>query len=412
MERNKFQSQYIFIFLLALIVFIPFQSLMAELLLAHTQLKAETVFWLVHWYEPIIIVFFLFSLFSVPIYKVKSAVFVLLLLFFGLISLLFTPLGFKEGLEGFRFVLFPLLVFIVALAYSDKNIEKIQNIYFYLGLFIALWALGERILPENYWVLYKIVPDNSVFGGLYRAGSVRQASSLIGAPNQLASYLLPAFFISLFTLKKNINKFWPYLFSLVIFLAILLTFSRSAILGLFIGVLIFITLYTRSKFLKIASWLVVSVGAIMIVYLYQKGPPNIQSFLAHGTSQNFHQEAYLNFVNTFSESYGVEKIFGHGVGTAGPIVIKYNSGIIPESWYLQLLFELGIVGLLLWFLNLFFLFKETFKREPSLFLSLLAVSITALFLHTWADNPALTYSIFILLGINIAKEKTDGNNSN
>gem|GEM_PF-3113341 len=39
---------------------------------------------------------------------------------------------------------------------------------------------------------------------------------------------------------------------------------------------------------------------------------------------------------------------GHGLGTAGPAAHYVENATIPESWWVQLVVEMGIVGLLMW----------------------------------------------------------------
>lgn len=405
MKTNSLFKKLSFSFVQILILFIPFQNLISELLSAHTNISSGAVFWLVHWYEPFLIIFFLISLFDKKLYQSKINIVLLLLIFLGSISVLFTPVGFRVGLEGFRFTLLPLLVFFVASSFEKDQKEKILRVYFILSLVIAIWALLERFLPENYWVTYKIVSSSSSFGGLYLAGSIRQASSLIGAPNQLASYLLPAFFIALFGVRNKAKKYSIYLYMSVILIAIILTFSRSAILGLSVGLLVYLIFFVKSRAAKSIFSVAMALAAAIIIHFYQNGPLEIQRFLTHGTSQSLHYEALQTFKQTFERETITQRIFGRGIGTAGPIALKYNSGVVPESWYLQLVFEIGLIGLLLWFLFLYLISKQLFRTKPELVLGLISISVTALFLHTWADNPAMAYSILILLGIYETKSK-------
>jgi hypothetical protein len=104
--------------------------------------------------------------------------------------------------------------------------------------------------------------------------------------------------------------------------------------------------------------------------------------------------------NRFSQP--VRLLIGSGLGTAGPAVLKYGNGEISESWYLQLALELGIVGLALWLVFIGFLINRLWRSEQiGLMLGLVGVSLAAIFLHTWADNPAIAITLFMLIGITI-----------
>ena len=95
-------------------------------------------------------------------------------------------------------------------------------------------------------------------------------------------------------------------------------------------------------------------------------------------------------------------MIGSGLGSAGPAAIKYGDGLVSESWYLQILLEIGIIGLSLW---LWFIVDISVKlwrrRQQGLLMGLLSVSIAAIFLHTWADNPAIAITIFALTSLTL-----------
>ena len=64
--------------------------------------------------------------------------------------------------------------------------------------------------------------------------------------------------------------------------------------------------------------------------------------------------------------------------------------------------ELGVIGLILWLLFIFTVILNLNQtKEFRLALGLISVSVAAVFLHTFADNPALSYTLFILIGLKI-----------
>jgi hypothetical protein len=135
-------------------------------------------------------------------------------------------------------------------------------------------------------------------------------------------------------------------------------------------------------------------------------------------------------LDTFKrERTTAEVIVGQGIGTAGPASFNFQPNI-QESWYLQVLSEIGIVGLLLWLGIIILLLRDFFlskchceesstRQSPAnagpifmgdssiprndlrvgLTLALLSISVAAIFLHTFADNPSVAISLFIILGV-------------
>jgi len=141
-----------------------------------------------------------------------------------------------------------------------------------------------------------------------------------------------------------------------------------------------------------------------LIFYYQGGR-EIKDLFTHGSSQIEHFSSIKNSLFEIKNrliSEPLKFFFGSGLGTAGPAVLKYGNGFISESWYLQIALEMGIIGLLLWLYLIFDILKKLIKiKETALVLGLIAVSICALFLHTWADNPAVAVTIFVLIGTKI-----------
>ena len=413
-----------FIFFLLIIVFLPLQGIVSGLL-AQTDLASSAVFWLLHWYEPVLLMVFVLNLlsfflsrsprFSVPVsaekdldklklgLRYRGILFVsAALLLFGFISIIFISPSVSIGLEGFRFTLLGIVFLLTALLsqIDKKQISILIKTYLVIAVVLSVWAIFERFLPTFYWDTLKISLPVSRFGwGYYDAGGWLQSTAFSVGPNQLASYLLPAFFILMQRLISNCKNYLNWVYLVLSFVAITLTFSRSAAVGLCAGLLIWFLLYYKNKIAKLIVIAVIVVfGAIILL---NKDNATINNFLTHG-NQTGHQTALQLTMNELGDraKTPVKLLFGTGLGTAGPIAIKYNSGIVSESWYFQLILELGIVGLLFWLTIIsMIVYKLSKNSERGLLFGVLAVSVTALFLHTFADNPALTYTLFIIIGI-------------
>ena len=93
--------------------------------------------------------------------------------------------------------------------------------------------------------------------------------------------------------------------------------------------------------------------------------------------------------------------FGHGLGSAGPASFQSDSPVISENWYLQIGYELGVIGLILYIAAFVSLLGEFFRNlENSLAAALFAATIgllaTNIFLHAWADSTLvlITFSLY------------------
>lgn len=436
------------LFLALIIIFLPFQSLVIEILDFHTGLSSGLIFWLAHWYEPAIILLltrFIYLCHSCEGRNlirslIKSGMTIKigsLLIIFGVVSILLISPMTSLGLEGFRFTLFAVLLFlIISLLVKDKVLFR-SLIYLYVGLasLVALLAIVERFLPLNYWSNWNIIGADSAFGyGVHKVVTVYQSTSLIGGPNQLATYLLPAFFLTLSSvipacgartcprpdrgagiqkqlvtgsrIKYGMTQAIKLLFMLALLLAIIFTFSRSAYLGLIVGLAVYAVL-SPYRYWLLGLVAIVILG-LWFVWQQALATDNRQliDLFTHGSSQDEHRGALEVSFQEVGRRWQEPELFflGSGLGTAGPLAVKYGRGIISENWYLQIFFELGLIGLLLWLGLIVALSFDLIGRcqQPvnlGLFLALVSVSAAALFLHTWADNPAMAYTLFILLGL-------------
>lgn len=422
---KQFRETIFFVFLIIIILFLPFQSFLSEVLSFHTNLPEPAVFWILHWYEPVIVagcvVWGVLSFFkSKDEHIEKSQIIAWLLVVFGALSIIFISSSVGRGLEGFRFTLFSLLFYLFVIGVDSKKIwaDKIINLYFGIAFFIAVWAIFERVLPLQYWNNWGIIGPSAVFGYGWHIVAIKgayQSASFLDGPNQLASYLLPAFFITFFKIT-NLKKYSSKLniFLLLIFLsAIILSFSRSALVGLIVSLFIFAIFFVKQRG-KLISLSGLSLSLFLVVWFLIYNP-TFKNLLTHG-GQVGHQISYqvtaTEINNRFHNHLG-KLIVGSGLGTAGPLAVKYGDGIISESWYFQLVLELGLIGLALWLCFIFFISNNLLaKKEYGLFLGLISVSVTAIFLHTFADNPALAYTLFILIALRLNSEQDYGKNSN
>ena len=423
------------IFLLAFIVYLPFAELLSSFLEWHTGLSPNLIYWLAHWHWFAAVLFFVPAIVSMLLGKrklSKSQILALLLLALGVLSIFFLSPSISRGIEGFRLTLFGLVFFLFAseINLSDKWRKNIIATYLFIAMFMALWALLERFFPLKYWGVLGVINPDLMFGyGWHGAGSLMQSASFLGGPNQLGSYLLPAFFLAVVSIKyqilsnaisnnlgkisntifkrKTTNKLRPifyFILSTLYLITILLASSRSAIVGLAVGIALLA--WTQKKLvLRVGAFSGLGISVIFVLWLLA-AHPHLGDIITHGASQSGHAES-LKITNQEIQARlhePIKLIFGAGVGTAGPIAIKYG-GIISESWYLQIILELGIVGLALFLAFFYYLGQELWhKGERGLFFGFIAVLVAALFLHTLSDNPALTYTIFILIGLSLTKE--------
>ena len=404
--KTNFQKT-IFIVLIILLIYLPFQVFIQQLLQNTFHLGAELSFWLAHWYEVFILMFFAISLFKKWRTEKKFSSWQILLsvfFIFGLISTVFLSIEFGRGIEGFRLDLLFLLMLFLATDLPEKLSGRLLNIYLLLSVLVSLWAVIERFLPVHYW--QTILSFSADFGfGNYFVGLTPRSDSVFNGPSQLSSYLLPAAGLILVKIAKAKKPALAnYLYYAVILLGIGFAYSRAAWIGLITLIFLSLVLIVKDwpKRFKIAF---LSFAMILIPLLTVKTATGdtATAIFTHDTSQISHEIATATALGEMKNRLNepVKLLFGSGLGSAGPLVLKYDDGLIPESWYLQILLEIGLFGLAFWLWLMVILFLDIVKVNAGLGLGLIAVSVTALFLHTFADSPATSWTLFLLIGASL-----------
>lgn len=174
--------------------------------------------------------------------------------------------------------------------------------------------------------------------------------------------------------------------------ALIITFSRSALIGVIIASMYWIP----------RKWLWKSgLAAVILLATVLFWKPDI---ITHGLSSIEHWD---------KTNAGIEHIIqeplGSGLGTAGPVsrrVFGEEKALISENWYLQIGEEAGIFSLLLLLLYTGWIIKDYLRqsdRQTALIGGvLLALSIQALFLHLWEDS-VVTMLVWFWVGQSITQ---------
>ncbi len=243
--------------------------------------------------------------------------------------------------------------------------------------------------------------------------------STLRDPNSLGAFLIVPINILLLSLTdKTQKKRRMQLLGMLMLhgLALFLTFSRGAWMGMAISVcLIAIYRYKHlAKTILVRYWPLIIGGALLIgsLVFMARDQYVLQNILVHSdentTAQLDSNDLHADFVRKSIDGIK-DNPQGHGPGTAGIVsILNPNGGFLTENYYLQIGYEVGILGLGLFLAVLYKAQKQLGELKDTLpsalWFALWSYLVMSLFAHLWT-NEAVATQWWILTGLAIALPK-------
>jgi len=417
---EQFTQKFIIYGLAIIIVLMPFHAFLA---ISLGSLGVDRTL-VQSWKEILILIMsFMWVIYQISKKKLAFKTDAINLLFLSIIFLsvlvsAFIRPGSEALLFGIKTNLVALALFFIAqIPISNKSFLKRNLLWLILipGLIVSFLALLQAFIisPETLQRLgynaTTINPRQIIDGSI----NFLRSFSTLGGPNQLGAYLLiPLAFSLVYGIRQK--KWFILLPSILILSAIVLSFSRSAWIGAIttLSLSIFLSISKKQKiyFLIISLLVAFIVGGVIASQIGTN--ERLQNVLLHGRVfegriEGSDQGRLESIAKTTNEV--IARPFGHGLGSAGPASFRSENPIIPENWFLQIAYEIGIVGLLLYVFAFAALLGDFIRsRNNPLAIALFSITtgvlVINIFLQAWADST-LVLMMFALYGIYRSKNK-------
>jgi hypothetical protein len=281
---------------------------------------------------------------------------------------------------------------------------------------IIFGLLQYFVLPYNFLQHFgygsqTIAPYETVNSNL---NYIRIMSTLRGA-NPFGAYLVIVTSVLTALIIKAKENRWRTIYGLFMAAALITLFfsySRSALIGSLIGILLVLSLNIRSP--KAKRWVITSfsivVAAVAITSFSLRHNVRFENIFTH-TQQQSTVKTTSDQSHASALKSGLQDVLhqplGRGPGTAGPAsVYNNNSPRIAENYFVQIAQEVGWLGLILFILINWLIAKGLWLfRNSALSVALLAALVGITFInllsHAWADDT-LSYLWWGLAGIALA----------
>jgi O-antigen ligase len=295
---------------------------------------------------------------------------------------------------------------LVNLMRTEKWIKRCVSSFVSSAVIVAVIGVFEYLFGEGSnasWL------DQSLFGNIKL-----RIVSLFENPNMLATYLVLAFpfLLAYFAnAKKKNEKFFYFILSVILVSATVLTWSRGAWIALAVAALIFFTVYTR-KTLRIFGVLLLAAPVLPMVMPNTILDRLLSIVNLSDSSISYRMYTWIGTIRAIKDNFlgGI----GWGQEAFANIYPQYSYAGMEtaehtHSLYLQLLFAMGIGGLITFLILIFLYFqkcseyiKNPENLESKFFVSAAITSIIATLIMGAFDYIWFNYRVFYVFWMVVA----------
>lgn len=342
----------------------------------------------------LITIFSFFLCLQIENKKIKFFIPINFLIFTIFLSLnfLYTSNFFETRNEFLKNLIYFFTFFLLLNLFRKEDLNTILETLFLSSIFVSIYGLIFYFLLED--------PAYLIYSTFFN-------------PNCLANYLImtiPVSYLLFKEEKKILKKNRIFCGILIVFVTLILTGSRGAILSLFISFIVFF--FLKREFFKDRSIII----SLILIFLISLGILFTKPVLKEKTVNffNFHHRSQLFRFLVWKGTLKIiaENIFlGTGYGTFKIVYPKYKLGgsntLMTHNIYLQIPAEIGMLGLFFFLFLLISNFKKDILKENKS--QLILVSIFSFLLHNFFEYsyylPANGCIFWILIGCLNLKNK-------
>lgn len=421
-EKLNYALFYIFLF------FLPWQTvfIIREVTLSQEKFQYGTIG--IYFFEIILFSWILLNIHIFKNYNHKKILFYILIFFiYSSLSIFWAT----DKLLSFYYLVAMLLGTSSFLILQKKllNFKKFTFILIFSIFLQGVLGINQfltQAIPANKWL--GIAPHIAWQGGtsVIETPSERFLRAYGGMPhpNILGGFLIIAILLGIGAYMKTSSKekTWKYFLLISIFVnffSLIVTFSRSAMLSLILGILLFFIYYLYNKHLLSAKKLlfftiVFATIGILFYSLFHGLFTNRLNATSRLEKKSVNER--IAFLQEAKNIITQKPIFGTGMGNYTSFLIKNSTQ--KEVWrfqpvhniYLLIFAELGVVGFSLFMFVIIFIvydFFESFRKENTnrVIFSIIIISLLLLsfFDHwTWTNHSGIIISWILL---NFSREK-------
>lgn len=301
------------------------------------------------------------------------------------------------------------------------RLRRLVEIFLIISTIVAVLGIVQRFLPADFLTNfgYSVERGTKPSFAIDDKPDLPRIFSTIRDPNSLGAFLiLPCTILGMALVQRWRTPQRMLLTGLLILhvLALLLTFSRSAWIGaLLAGIAGLVFIFRQSirvhihKFVLLGAVLLTILIGLIGIFRDEYVIQNVVFHADESTTLDDPQELRRDFLQRGINGVA-DNPEGNGPGTAGLVSTRLpQGGLLTENYYLQIAYEVGVAGLLLFLAFLGFVLMQlwTLRRDrtiQALLAGFVGLAFINLLFHGWS-NEAVAIAWFMLAGVALGTSK-------
>ncbi|WP_461536558.1 hypothetical protein [Spongorhabdus nitratireducens] len=334
---------------------------------------------------------FLLFIRSWPISKKFITTFFLLFLFlyFLILNYLILNENYSAPINNIRQIFSPILILFVLFSlkatepFPYRKIKTLIIIIFSFGIIELVFSIWEYVNLKDFFNNKGIPVDSNGLSYMFyepMIGYAKRMSSTFIDPISLGHFFATCVLILSYSLEDSeASRNEKYFYILISILGLILSFSKGAMLQLFLGIIL---LENRINFAFRS--LLYFIPPLLLTLIPQN--------LLHGIYIHF--EGVINSITSIS-------LFGYGIGSVGNYtkmfstdLSVYNKLQISDTFLGSIIGQIGLIGLILWLMIIFYII-HTFSSSRKNFITSSKILISILAISMMSENTLNVTSFYL-----------------
>lgn len=325
-------------------------------------------------------------------------------------------------------ILFLMVIYIIVSIVSSQNglgNKGITNTFEFVACIgVYLYFSNSEWNNKVILLIYRISIVFVLFHFLVwiAKGFGREFSSIYPNSNILGPFMFIAIYFILLRIFTTKKRLIPYIFLLIALVILLASDTRSVLLSIFIGAIIYFIWNTivKNKGLSIFLFILIIVSFGSIVFVYPKLPNwsqygKLEAWMLEHTGKSI-MSGRADIWGRLNNLIDLRPIFGFGPNTVATDVIGREAS--SHNLYINMALQIGYLGLLIFILILFTIFMSYVSKGSNRLVKLSAAAFIAILAHqlfeiTLVQNQlsiGLLQWLVIATGVGVTTNKSNDKN--